>query len=82
MTELQRGRYGNITKMILPENDRKHRKSYTYAYDDERQLFVSSVRDNEKNKSVFNHPYPNDERMVVMHDSVNWEVAEFKKHYR
>lgn len=33
-------------------------------------------------KSVFNHPYPNDERMVVMHDSLNWEVTEFIKHYR
>lgn len=33
-------------------------------------------------KSVFNHPYPNDERMVVMHDSLNWEVTEFIKHYK
>jgi len=33
-------------------------------------------------KSVFNHPYPNDERMVVMHDSLNWEVTEFNKHYK
>lgn len=32
-------------------------------------------------KSVFNHPYPNDERMVVMHDSLNWEVTKFNKHY-
>ncbi len=48
VTEMQRGRYGNITKMTLPENVRKQRKSYSYAYDDERQLFVSSVRDNEK----------------------------------
>ena len=33
-------------------------------------------------KSVFNYPYPNDERMVVMHDSLNWEVTEFNKHYK
>jgi hypothetical protein len=33
-------------------------------------------------KSVLNYPYPNDERMVVMHDSLNWEVTEFIKHYR
>ena len=32
-------------------------------------------------KSVFNHPYPNDERMVVMHDSLNWKVTKFNKHY-
>lgn len=32
-------------------------------------------------KSVFNHPHPNDERMVVMHDSLNWEVTKYKKHY-
>ncbi|MEE3486343.1 MAG: hypothetical protein VZQ98_18725 [Bacteroidales bacterium] len=33
-------------------------------------------------KSVLNYPYPNDERMVVMHDSLNWEVTEFNKHYK
>lgn len=29
-------------------------------------------------KSVFNHPHPNDKRMVVMHDSLNWEVVKFE----
>lgn len=29
-------------------------------------------------KSIFDHSNPNDKKMVVVHDSLNWEVIDFE----
>lgn len=82
----------NMVKYKIVYGDKLHDTSdvevdetmYTYYLEDlDRTKMVNSNGDTcflvyFYYKSVFNHPYPNDERMVVIRDSLNWEVTEFK----